>query len=315
MSDRSYAQELNDELRLLRTCRTRELNDFNQEEKHMKPVNFQLAGLVLLYLLSGTALAQSSCTLIVTNVLIPVNTSAANSDQSADITVNCTDPKNRGVNPPPENYYVTIGSGLMNRNLSRTFTPATLLPYQIYIDSTYTTVWSETSYPAKFVFDPTKGRDFFSTTLRYYFRIPSPAVETAGNYADTITVNLMLDGFGVRATTALTPAASIAAACRLSTPPGTLTLNYTSFSPTAVTSTTPFTINCTNTTPYTLALDTTTGVLVGLPYSLALSQSGSTGTGLNQSFSVTGTIASGLSGTCTLGNCSASAPRTLTVSY
>ena len=101
---------------------------------------------------------------------------------------------------------------------------------------------------------------------------------------------------------------------------------YTSFQSTAAAQTTSggFTVKCTNTLPYTMALDAAgsyTDQATNLAYTLALSAAGATGTGLAQTFSVTGSIASGQAGTCaTLGGaCTNSAStnkqRTLTITY
>ena len=64
-----------------------------------------------------------------------------------------------------------------------------------------------------------------------------------------------------------------------------------------------------------MALDATSGTIVGLNYTLALSQTSATGNGLVQSHSVNGSIAGGQSGTCATATCSGSETRTLTVSY
>ena len=65
-----------------------------------------------------------------------------------------------------------------------------------------------------------------------------------------------------------------------------------------------------------MALDATAGNLLGLNYSLALSNpGGQTGTGFPQNFTINGTVAAGQSGTCGGGICTSAAPRTLTVTY
>lgn len=99
---------------------------------------------------------------------------------------------------------------------------------------------------------------------------------------------------------------------------------YTSFQGTAATATPGgFTLQCTNTLPYTLSLDSTavTDQLLNLAYTVALSAASGTGTGIAQTYSVTGSMVSGQAGTCaTLGGaCTNSAStnktRTLTVTY
>jgi spore coat protein U-like protein len=105
------------------------------------------------------------------------------------------------------------------------------------------------------------------------------------------------------------------ASCTLTSPPGNINLSYTSFQVAAASASTNFGVNCTTGIPYTMALDATSGTLVGLNYTLALSQTASNGTGVAQTFSINGGIAAGQSGTCGSAACSASATRTLTITY
>ena len=103
-----------------------------------------------------------------------------------------------------------------------------------------------------------------------------------------------------------------------------MTFNYTSFQAAAATATAGgFTLQCSNTLPYTLALDFTsvTDQATNLAYTVALSAAGGTGTGIAQSYSVTGSMASGQAGTCAAlgGSCtnatSTNRTRTLTITY
>jgi hypothetical protein len=64
-----------------------------------------------------------------------------------------------------------------------------------------------------------------------------------------------------------------------------------------------------------MALDATSGTIVGLNYTLALSQASATGNGVTQTYSVNGNIAGGQAGTCSTASCSGSQTRTLTVTY
>lgn len=74
-------------------------------------------------------------------------------------------------------------------------------------------------------------------------------------------------------------------------------------------------LNCTSQLPYTLALNATSGVVAGLNYSLVLSTTSSRGTGPGQTHTITGTMAAGQAGTCATATCSATDPRTLTITY
>ena len=132
----------------------------------------------------------------------------------------------------------------------------------------------------------------------------------AGTYTDTVT---MTPSIGTPATfpvTIVTPAS-----CNISSPPDTVSFSYTSFQSTPASASTSFTTTCSNNLPYTMALDATSGVLVGVNYTLSLSASSATGTGLAQSFTIAGSIAVGQAGTCSGASCSATAARTLTISY
>ena len=77
-------------------------------------------------------------------------------------------------------------------------------------------------------------------------------------------------------------------------------------------------VNCTSKLPYTMALDTTSGVVIGLNYSLATSWTAGSqlrGTGPGQTYTITGTMPSGQAGTCSTSSCSGSDTRTLTITY
>ena len=64
-----------------------------------------------------------------------------------------------------------------------------------------------------------------------------------------------------------------------------------------------------------MSLDATSGTLIGLNYTLALSTPSSVGTGSQQTHSITGNMAAGQAGNCATGTCSASQARTLTIPY
>jgi hypothetical protein len=91
---------------------------------------------------------------------------------------------------------------------------------------------------------------------------------------------------------------------------------YTSFQVNPALASTAFGVTCVNGTAYTLSLDATTGTLLGLNYSLGVQPTGTqTGTGLVKSASINGSMPGGQAGTCSSASCSATAPRTLTISY
>jgi spore coat protein U-like protein len=167
----------------------------------------------------------------------------------------------------------------------------------------------------------------------YYMRVTSGQTgKVAGIYDDVLTFTLRqgtnANTGTILATTSFTPTVSVVQACFVGTlgtgffaapggvNPSTLTLNYTSFSPTVVSNSMSFSIHCTMGTPYTLALSPASGTLLGLPYTLGLNATSGTGTGFAQSIVVTGQIPAGLSGTCAASlGCSATQPTVLTVTY
>lgn len=104
---------------------------------------------------------------------------------------------------------------------------------------------------------------------------------------------------------------------------------YTSFQTTAATATGgTFNMKCTNSMPYKIGFDataapaatqTTTDTAVNLPYTLGLSATTGTGSGVDQAYTVSGTIPLGLAGTCLTATCTNAAAtnnvRTLYVVY
>src|SRR5262249_54442571 len=84
-----------------------------------------------------------------------------------------------------------------------------------------------------------------------------------------------LFGFGIPAAQAATATSgfnvtvALTAACSISTAPTDVAFTYTSFQGTSATSTGGnFQVTCTNALPYTFSLDSTTGTVIGLNYSL-----------------------------------------------
>jgi spore coat protein U-like protein len=104
-----------------------------------------------------------------------------------------------------------------------------------------------------------------------------------------------------------------------------VTFTYTSFQTAASTaSPSDIVVRCTNTLPYSMALDTGgsyTDQSTDLAYTLAITGGGTgkTGSGVAQSYVVTGNMAAAQSGTCAVASCSNSAStnkqRTLTITY
>ena len=108
----------------------------------------------------------------------------------------------------------------------------------------------------------------------------------------------------------------------MTTAPGNLAFTYTAFGAAVAVNTT-FQPTCTIYLPYSMALDTTSGVISGLLYSLALNTTSSggsspltsTGTGLAQTLYINGNMAANQAGTCATGSCPGSQLHTLTITY
>ncbi|OIQ70330.1 spore coat protein U domain protein [mine drainage metagenome] len=266
---------------------------------------FLSTGLMLLAL---AAHATVTCGMSVADVQ-PIYTPGSNSNSTGSITLTCS----RSANESSTTYWIGINTAhlvLTRQGGSQT------LSYKVYKNASYSSQWGTTSSSGS------KGTLTFngpvaSKTLTYYLRIPSSnAGQPAGLYDDMRTVTLRFSATSADlATATLQPVASIVAQCLISTPPGNLALNYTSFSATAASNSTSFAISCTKGTPYTVSLDATSGVVLGLTYQLQLSASSGTGSALPQTYAITGSIAPNQSGTCSMGSCTATATRTVLVSY
>lgn len=153
-----------------------------------------------------------------------------------------------------------------------------------------------------------------SITIDYWGCIPAGQTgKPAGTYTDSITISLYYGPFTL--TTTIAPVSIYTpATCNLTTAPSNIVFNYAAFAGAANASTS-FGVTCTSTLPYTLALDATSGTLLGLGYTLALSAPGGSGTGVQQLYTISGTIPGGQAGTCATGTCTASQPRVLTITY
>ena len=138
---------------------------------------------------------------------------------------------------------------------------------------------------------------------------------TSGVHTDTVTLSLFQAFTNTRLDTGTFPVTiNVTASCRISTAPGNIIFNYTSFGAAANASTT-FGATCTSALPYTMTLDATSGTLLGMNYSLALSAASATGTGVQQTYTISGSMAGGQAGTCATSACTATQSHTLTISY
>jgi spore coat protein U-like protein len=235
------------------------------------------------------------------------------------LTVTCQ--RNLAGDPTTLNYSIGADNGLYaggGSNRARLVT--NYVRYDVYRDSLCSSQWRMTS--ADRLPDPPPGTmtlsGFVPTTVDISYWGCIPALQggaTAGIHIDTVTLRLFRGTTWTIIASATFPVAiHVSATCSISTAPGNITFAYTSFGP-AVNASTNFGATCTNLLPYTLALDSTSGTLLGMNYSLALGASSSTGNGVEQTHTISGTMAAGQAGTCPAGTCSASQAHTLVITY
>lgn len=201
----------------------------------------------------------------------------------------------------------------------------TCIQYDGYQDSGCSVLWTKnsnaTSIPVTLasVLTPQAITKSFWGCITVAGQAP---VAGAGTYVDTVTMTVrdtsgvLLAGFSSG-----TFPVSIAypATCAITTIADVAFGTYVAFRSTALVSPVAnVVLNCTSKLPYTMALDATSGVVVGLNYSLATSWTAGSqlrGAGPGQTYTITGTMPSDQAGTCSTGSCSGSDPRTLTITY
>jgi spore coat protein U-like protein len=285
----------------------------------MKPLRYlSVLAFVLIGSLGGwEAQAAVTCTASVTSIVKGYDPNAVGDTvATGSYTVSCTrlasDPNtfnwqlgaDNGQQPTGAQNRVQLGANRYNYEIYR------LTPYvngNRWQDAAATRFTGTINFGAGLIASQSGSFDL---------RLPGPqTVRPAGTYTDVITVTVRNGSGTMLSQTTFSVSIITIASCTLSTPPGNINLAYTSFQGAAASANTTFKVNCTTGIPYTMALDATSGALVGLNYTVALSQSSSNGTGAAQTFSITGNIAGGQAGTCATGSCSGSATRTLTITY
>ena len=278
----------------------------------------RLAACAALLLAAAPALAAVTCSVSVTSITLGYDPNwTTPSVATGSYTVSCT-----RLSTDPNTFNWSLGadngqnnSGAQNRVILGTRT----YNYEIYRLSPYNNGnrWQDAA-ATRFTGTVSFGTQLSaSSTGSFDLVLTGPqTVRPAGTYTDTVTATVRNASTGAMLSQSTFSVSVITiASCTLATPPGSLNFAYTSFQVSAATATTNFGVNCTTGVPYTMSLDATSGTLLGLTYNLSLSQSASTGTGTAQTFSINGSISGGLPGTCATGTCTASATRTLTISY
>jgi spore coat protein U-like protein len=300
---------------------------------------FKTLRLALAALLCTAALqaqAAITCTLTPTSVNVNyVSGQSTNATASGSITLNCT---RLSTDATSTTYYVGIDYGTRTKNPRQVFRTGggigTVDQLNVNIfQSDGVTNWADKGG------GQVNGTLNFSTTsasqiLTYIFSVPSiqPNNNTPGIYDEIFTTNLQFTNNGTtQAIATFTTTVSITAMCFIgqvasgNTAPGaispsTMTLNYTSFAAVAQSTAMTYTVNCTNTTPYSMDLSPSSGVLLGLAYTVKFdnglgTKTGLIGSGFAQPYTVTAAIAAGQAGACSTATCGATQATTITVTY
>lgn len=259
---------------------------------------------------------------------------ATDLQRTGSITLSCT----KDVADPASQYLyigMTLGSAAAGRSMVRQTAPNTnatnRIQYALERNNTNNSSWRESAGRANtaagqggLLFLANFGAgNTYSGTFNYYFTVANGLNgKSAGIYDDTVLATLResnvsgLESGRTIASTNFVVNVSILKFCHISSSPTDIALNYTSFSPTPVSSSTMIKLNCTATTGYSLALSPTSGGALGLTYSLSLDANTGTGTGFALTYTITATMPANQVGLCAAGSCtSVPQPHTLTITY
>lgn len=280
--------------------------------------------------LMGTTAANAliSCSVSssgVTAAYIPTN--AATLITQDNFTVTCA----RGlvVDPTSVTYDVKVNNGVNPAgNANKAKFSTNLIGYDVYLDSGCATQWkNNASLPTGGGSMTLSGLTPTSVTTSYWSCIPAGQLGlAAGTYTDTVTMTVNSTVLTQTTTGSFPVTIYTPASCTITTNPGNLNFgNYNSMISGTVLGSVTFGSTCTNTLPYSVALDTNSGIINGLQYTLLLNSNSSgignaktlnvTGTGAEATFYINGAIAGGQSGTCASTTCTASQPHTITITY
>ncbi len=261
-----------------------------------------------------------------TTAYVPTNLAVNITATTFDVT--CTaGPKKSNVQ-----YQVVVDNGMNALGpQNRAMLAGSFINYHLASDGACAIQWKGTSgIPVAKAKISLAANQTITNTYTFYGCIPAgqAALPPEGAYTDTVTMTFsttIASGGGASSFTGGSFPVTILspASCNFTSPPSSIVFSYTSYSPVDVLANSVFGIRCTTFLPYSMDLDATTGVLVGLNYSLLLntvatggsSPLSSIGNGVAQSFYINGTIVAGQGGTCASAACSGTQTRTLTITY
>lgn len=278
---------------------------------NMKSILMQWLAALALLLVTHVSQAAITCSSITSTGFSTAYSSTGpvpNSTQ-ASFTVTCV--RTLAGDPTTLSYTVGANNGLNFSGGSNNAKLASLIKYDTYKDSACTTSWKASGGNRITDSMTLSGLVPTQKTTTYYGCITiSGQSVPAGTYTDLVTMDLSVSSV----VNTFPVSISTPATCTIGSSPGNVAFSYTSFSAIAATASTTFGVTCTNSLPYTMAVNPASGTLVGISYSLSVPAS-STGTGVQQTQTISGTAAAGQAGTCATGTCSGTQATTLTITY
>ena len=281
--------------------------------------------LAFTFLLLGAAGANAAitCSISSNGWLGGYNPAAATVVQTS-FTVSCT--SSAAGDPSSVSYTVSSNNGVNANGINnRAFlSGSSYIKYDDYVDGSCASQWKgNTTFAGTINFG---GVGTVTKTTTFWGCIGAGQTGlTAGTYTDSVTVTLSYGPTPQSTATTTFPVTIVTpATCSVSTVPGNVAFGaYVAFG-SALSASTGFGATCSNNLPYTLSVSPTSGTIAGIAYTLLLQNaapvmSGTslsvTGSGVQQSYTVNGSMAAGQAGICAAGTCSATVPHTLTLSY
>ena len=278
-----------------------------------------------LLMFAGAAQAIISCSVSssgFTAAYIPAN-AGTNITQSS-FTVTCT--RGLPVDPTTETYSVKVNNGQNAKGIGNhaILNGSNLISYDLYIDSGCATQWKGGASLPIGGSMTLSGLTPTSVTTSYWGCIPAGQNGLAtGTYSDTVSMTLTHTNSIIPTNNTFPVSIFSPAVCNITTTPGNVSFGTYNALGAAVNASASFGATCTSTLPYTISLDANSGVVSGLQYSLLLRNTNSGGTntfsssgsGVEQTFFINGSMAAGQAGTCATGSCLGSDTRTLTITY
>ncbi|MBX3656819.1 MAG: spore coat protein U domain-containing protein [Ramlibacter sp.] len=290
----------------------------------------RLALLAPALLAGAPAWAAYDCNVSVTSVGVLYTTSPVNQDANGTVTLTCT---RASGDANSLTYRIKADNGLNPNGTQRRVRRGTSGNRLDYFLRRGTTVGgaascgNNTNWSA-----PTSGnsqviRDTLSfgtaltasVTWGYCIRVRgNQGSPTAGSYTDTVQVFAQYPGTNAGALTSpasLNYTVGVSNQCVFSSFPTNMVFSYTSFSATPQVASQSFNLRCSNSLPWSLAVSPASTTLLGLGYTLGLSPASGTGTGADESITITGTLPAGQAGTCAAATCSGSQAHVITITY